>query len=380
MPLEIYAISDLHLGQASPGHFTSKWAEKGYHERLAEQWDARVPDDALVLIPGDFSWSRDPERLREDFAWINQRKGRIKVLCPGNHDYTVWDSQQQISRFLEDFETLVPVMGDAVRIPNPDNPTGYGLVIAAACGTHSPGDDYFDSNSGVSAARLEPEAVRLVRELGRLRQALQQAKQLRRPGDELVVMLHYPPFANGQMPGPYCRMVEQAKTRLCVYGHLHHPRQWGAARQGRYRSDRHSKTGPLGIYSYKPEVEYRLVAADFLDFRPTRIGRLEKYRLAIGELERRISFVWEDNDAPRTPNTYPIGFAARTSPPADTNRPAPSANTSRQRNARQERDTHSATTAHRRNGSTDWRAQLADVAPVLANHLLKTLRELRRFG
>jgi predicted phosphohydrolase len=278
--MDIFAISDLHLGPGQDkGHYSSKW--KGHQTIIRKHWDERIPADALVLMPGDFSWFQDPDDLIYDYYWIHDRPGQKKILSPGNHDYGVWTSQKQVRDFCQRYDSLVPVMGDAIRIPNPYGDDKPGIVIATACGTQSPEDKYFDSNTGASSKQQDPEAKRFVRELARLRAALHSANSLQVAGDHLVVMIHYPPFANGSSSGPFSDLIEEAGAELCVYGHLHQEGQWLSTFQG-------ARGG----------CEYRFVGTDFLGFAPTRIGSFDEGGLHLDAIERRAHLQWKTLSRP----------------------------------------------------------------------------------
>lgn len=283
--MDIFAISDLHLGPGQDkGHYSSKWKE--HQTAIRKHWDERIPNDALVLMPGDFSWFQDPGDLIYDYYWIHDRPGQKKILSPGNHDYGVWTSQKQVRDFCQRYDSLVPLMGDALRIPNPYGEDKPGIVIAAACGTQSPEDKYFDSNSGASSKHQDPEAKRFVRELARLRAALHSAKIMQQKNDHLIVMIHYPPFANGSSSGPFSDLIEEAGAELCVYGHLHQEGQWLSTFQGAHG-----------------DCEYRFVGTDFLGFAPTRMGSFDEEGLHLDAIERRAELQWKTKENTTTTTT-----------------------------------------------------------------------------
>ena len=53
--MSIYAISDLHLSfnTDKPMNIFG-WDD--YENRIAEDWNKKVSDEDLVLLPGDFFW------------------------------------------------------------------------------------------------------------------------------------------------------------------------------------------------------------------------------------------------------------------------------------------------------------------------------------
>jgi predicted phosphohydrolase len=266
MAVEVWALSDLHLGPGEgKGHFSSSW--NGHQPRIRRAWDSSVPEDALVLMPGDFSWYQKPEDLRYDYYWINDRPG-WKVLSPGNHDYGVWSNHETAEEFVSQFDRMKAVYGEAFRIQNPEG-EGPGIVVTSGCGTAAPEDYYFNSNGGVSSKSQEREIVRFFRELKLLKKALKSANEIRLPGDSLVVLFHYPPFANEDQHSVWSESFTQAGVDLCVYGHLHQPSQWRRALQGLHEG-----------------VEYRFVGADYLDWKPLKLGEWDHKGLFLNDFEQ----------------------------------------------------------------------------------------------
>ena len=86
------------------------------------------------------------------------------------------------------------------------------------------------------------------RELARLETSLQAAGSR-----EKLCFLHYPPFYTGYCCAPILELLERYQVRACYYGHLH-----GASHR-------------LALQGRRGGVEYRLVSADYLKFRPEKI-------------------------------------------------------------------------------------------------------------
>lgn len=275
--MPVFALSDPHLGPAGgKQHYSSGWHD--HQSKMRKAWDKKVPDNALVLMPGDFSWHKDPEDLRYDYLWMDERPGELKVLSPGNHDYGVWNTQKEVREFLEQFKTLEGVVDDAMRLENPHSPDAPGVVIASVQGSQSPGDEFFNTNAGFSAKGKDAESVRFLGELVALDEALRQGRRKLHDGDDLVVMIHYPPFANGHEETVYSKMIERAGAKLCLYGHLHQKEQFRHTFQG-------ERNG----------VEYRFVGADFLKFEPTQVGEMTPQGLEVGDLEVDAKKAWPED-------------------------------------------------------------------------------------
>ena len=85
--MKVYAISDLHLslsGEKPMDIFGDKW--DGYLQKIKLDWQERVGDDDVVLIPGDISWAMKLEEATKDLNFFDGLKGK-KILIRGNHDY-----------------------------------------------------------------------------------------------------------------------------------------------------------------------------------------------------------------------------------------------------------------------------------------------------
>jgi len=83
----LWALSDLHLstsGSKPMDLFGAHWEK--HDQQMAENWDAVVADDDIVVTPGDFSWAGKPSEVVSDFAWLAKRPG-TKILVKGNHDH-----------------------------------------------------------------------------------------------------------------------------------------------------------------------------------------------------------------------------------------------------------------------------------------------------
>jgi predicted phosphohydrolase len=68
-----------------------------------------------------------------------------------------------------------------------------------------------------------------------------------------MVFLHYPPRYHGYQCSEFLQLLEQYQVRRCFYGHLHGPSH---------------KLAMEGLWD---QVEFRLVSADFLDFKPLKV-------------------------------------------------------------------------------------------------------------
>ena len=198
--MTVYAISDLHLSTTTDkpmNIFGSNW--EGYVEKIIEDWNQKVTDDDVVLIAGDLSWAMDLKDALIDLKQFFDLKGK-KIFTRGNHDYW-WKS---LSKIRESFpENSFVLQNDAVKIGN--------VVVCGTRGWTVEG----------SADFTEQDKKLYLREQERLRLALKAAEKLRAEGDELIVMIHFPPFNVKRDTSLFTDLFEQYKVDKVVYGHLH---------------------------------------------------------------------------------------------------------------------------------------------------------------
>ncbi len=224
--MALYAIGDLHLCLGAPKPmdvFGGAWI--GYMDKLKCGMSVIRPNDTTVLL-GDLSWALDLPNAKADFAWINQIPGR-KILLKGNHDYW-WSTAAKFSKFCleNDFSEMHLLNNNFFEYE------GY-----AVCGTR--GWFFEEERSGVHDEKV------FKRELLRLEASLKAAGE--RPK---IVFLHYPPRYKGYQCNEILQLLEKYQVRRCFYGHLH-----GGSHK-------------LAMEGQWDGVEYRLVSADYIGFRP----------------------------------------------------------------------------------------------------------------
>lgn len=198
--MRLFAIGDLHLpgGDEKPMDvFGDHWED--HFAKIAQDWQQRVTEEDVVLIPGDTSWAMQLASAVPDLQAIDALPGR-KILIKGNHDYW-WGGIGQVRRALP--EGMQAIQHDVVDL-------GHAVV----CGTR--GWAYPTEETPLSQ---EDERI-FNREMIRLELALQSAVKIagERP---IVVMLHYPPLYNLDKDTPFTRVLEKYPVHTVVYGHLH---------------------------------------------------------------------------------------------------------------------------------------------------------------
>ena len=227
--MALYAIGDLHLslGTDKPMDiFGGAWV--GYMEKLREGMSVIKEEDTTVLL-GDLSWALGLDSAKEDFAWIDQIPGR-KIILKGNHDYW-WSTAAKFYKFCQE-------QGFSNQFILNNNHYEYdGFAI---CGTR--GWFFEEERSSDHDGKV------FRRELMRLEASLKSAGDLPK-----IVFLHYPPRYRGYECTEILDLLKKYEVRQCFYGHLHGGSH-GLAMEGLWDG-----------------VEYRLVSADRLNFRPFKV-------------------------------------------------------------------------------------------------------------
>lgn len=227
--MALYAIGDLHLSLSAKKPmdvFGGKWL--GYMDKLREGMSVIGPEDTTVLL-GDLSWALNLEGAVKDFAWIDQIPGK-KIILKGNHDYW-WSTAAKFYKFCQEngFENQWIL-----------NNNHYEYDGWAICGTRG---WFFEEDRG---GAHDEKVFR--RELIRLESSLKSA------GDKnKMVFLHYPPCYRGYECREIIELLERYEVRRCFYGHLH------------------SESHKLAIEGQWGGVEYRLVSADYIGFKPVTV-------------------------------------------------------------------------------------------------------------
>ena len=224
--MALYAIGDLHLCLGAPKPmdiFGGAWV--GYMDKLKEGMSVITPEDTTILL-GDLSWALDMDHAVEDFAWINQIPGK-KIILKGNHDYW-WSTVAKFNKFCEangftDMHLL--------------NNNCFEYDDWAICGTR--GWFFEEERHGAHDEKV------FKRELIRLETSLKAAGEKQK-----MVFLHYPPRYKGYECKEILDLLEKYQVRRCFYGHLH---------GGRHK---------LAMEGQWDGVEFRLVAADYIGFKP----------------------------------------------------------------------------------------------------------------
>ncbi|MBQ3047843.1 MAG: metallophosphoesterase [Clostridia bacterium] len=198
--MKIFAISDLHLSinNSKPMNiFGPVW--EGYLDKIVQDWTTKVTDQDVVLLCGDLSWAMRLEDTKPDFEFLSKLPGK-KIIIKGNHDYW-WGTISKVRGVLP--KNVYALQNDAIEIEN--------YVFCGSRGW------LLEDNK----AFLASDQKIVDRELIRLEMSFQMASKLKKDGQKLICLMHYPPFDKFNQPTAFTKLIEKYNVDAVVYGHLH---------------------------------------------------------------------------------------------------------------------------------------------------------------
>ncbi|NLX70555.1 MAG: hypothetical protein GX024_06615 [Clostridiales bacterium] len=226
--MKVFAIGDLHLSSSRPKpmeifgeHWTNHW------DRIRSNWMNNIGSEDIVLIPGDISWAMNLDEAGPDLDSIGKLPGR-KIIIRGNHDYW-WSSISRVRSVLP--PGMFAIQNDSITMD--------GITF---CGTR--GWAVFEDSED-----LEHDIKIFNREIQRLKLSLASADN----ADEIIVLLHYPPFDEKGAENQLAQLLKEYPVSHVVFGHLH-----GASLN-------------CVTEGYIDGINYHLVSCDYLDFDPKLI-------------------------------------------------------------------------------------------------------------
>lgn len=231
--MSLFVIADTHLSLRSPKPmdiFGNRW--NGHVEKLRSLWNNTVKENDTVVIAGDISWATTLEDAREDLVFIDSLPGK-KILIKGNHDYW-WSTPTKINHFFAEngINTISLLQNSSIACEN--------FVI---CGTRG----WYSDKASCKEEDADFKKV-AAREAIRLDMSLTDA-QKRQSDGELLVFTHFPIVFGDFISNEMLSVLKNHGVERAFFGHIH----------GRYSLER----------SFKYDsVEFALISADFLDFRP----------------------------------------------------------------------------------------------------------------
>ena len=206
--------------------FGKKW--EGHFEKIKEDWLKKVGEEDVVLLAGDFSWAMTLADAKRDLDEVAVLPGK-KVIIKGNHDYW-WQSISKVRDALP--ERFFALQNDVLRL----------------------GDYLFCGSRGwTTESNAEDDKKIYERELIRLELSLSAMSKMRKEGDKVIGMTHYPPFDVSISSTPVTALFQKYGVEKVVYGHLH-----GNAYAKRK--------------AYLDGAEYFLTSCDLVDFSLVKIA------------------------------------------------------------------------------------------------------------
>ena len=227
--MSIYAISDLHLsfGDNKPMDiFGVNW--ENHTEKIKENWNKKVKEDDLVLLPGDFSWAMYLKDTYKDFEYLNSLPGK-KLLLKGNHDYW-WTTLKKMREYLKEnnFKNIDFIYNNSYMYEN--------KIIVGTRG-------WQDGKTSEDRRLIKRENFRL---------ELSLKDGIKKYGDdkEIIVCMHYPPFkAYEEQDMNYIETMKKYNVKTCIYGHLHGETAHKEVKEGEFSG-----------------IEFKMVSCDYTDF------------------------------------------------------------------------------------------------------------------
>jgi uncharacterized protein len=208
--------------------FGEHW--RHHAERIREHWLQTVAPEDTVLIPGDISWAMRFEEAVPDLEWIDALPG-TKVLIRGNHDYW-WSSKKSAAKLRGLMPPSLIPLHKTSHVAQVD---GRRVGIIGTRGWQLPPVSAHDEEI------VENEGTRLSASIASLPEV-----------DEVVAMIHFPPFTPDLGETAFSTLMRDAGARVVLFGHVH------LGKGGYFEGERDG-------------VLYRNVAADQVRFRPQRI-------------------------------------------------------------------------------------------------------------
>ena len=230
--MALYAMGDLHFSGEPPTKPMEVFGDQWLHHRqkVLSNWQETLTEDDTMLLCGDTSWSMELEdAVRRDLGALAALPGQI-VILKGNHDYW-WTSLSKMQR--------------PYRRKSIFHNTFYQKGDVAVCGT------YWNLPSMPQFG--EHDELIYNREIQRLERSLAGARAA--GAVHLIAALHYPPLYNPEEVSGFTELCRKYQVEQCIYGHVH-----GDAAHF------------LNLFQgVRDGTQYRLVAADYIDFRPVKI-------------------------------------------------------------------------------------------------------------
>ncbi len=227
--MALYTIGDLHLSLQAEKSMDVFEGWGNYVEKIKYNWEKIITDNDTIVLAGDISWAMSIEQAESDFKFINDLPG-TKIIIKGNHDYW-WTTKTKMDKYFEckSLSTLNILHNNHYKYDK------YGI-----CGTRG----WINETSEPADAKV------LAREAQRLEMSIKSALD---SNLYPIVFLHYPPIYAGNYNYDILEVLYKYNIKQCYYGHIH-------GRGAKY-----------AINGNRDEIDFALIASDYLQFCPKKI-------------------------------------------------------------------------------------------------------------
>lgn len=235
--MSIYVIADLHLSfkvNKPMDIFGDNW--DNHPEKIRKYWLDNIKPEDTVILPGDFSWATYIEDAKPDFDFLNSLPGK-KILLKGNHDYW-WTTLAKMREFVLDnnYENIDFLYNNAYLVEDK-------IIVGTRGWTLQDGEE---------------NKKMINRENERLKLSFKYGIQNFGEDKEIIAFMHYPPIASENLLGSnfleFYKTMKEYDVKECYYGHLHG------------NSHKDAIEGDVG------GINFHLISADYLDFKPQKIN------------------------------------------------------------------------------------------------------------
>jgi hypothetical protein len=229
----IYSISDLHLSLSVPTKAMDKFGPVWFdcHNKLKTNWNNIVKPGDTVIVPGDISWCTRLHETYDDFKFLNDLNG-IKMISKGNHDYWFSTKKKVRDHFYANFTNLFIIEKDSYNYRNE-------YIIAGFKGFNSQSEDK------IYKEQLTSKYISLKILLSNIREKYSNIP--------IILSCHYPPVftRDNKEILIFHNLFLEYNVKICLYGHVHENYE--------------------NYIINKPDIQYHLVSADYLQFKPKLI-------------------------------------------------------------------------------------------------------------
>ena len=200
--MRIFAISDLHLDttNSKPMNIFGECWEGHTEQILSDFKKYNITFDDVLICAGDLSWGMKMEDAKNDLEFFNKLPTNI-IVVKGNHDYW-WQSLSQVRANMP--ENMHAIQNDAIKFGHFVFFGTRGWLLPTA------GKKFSEQNQKIYD-----------REVIRLKLSYDAAKAIAEDGDELICVMHYPPFNAKKEDNEFLKFFRENNIKTVVFGHLH---------------------------------------------------------------------------------------------------------------------------------------------------------------